>query len=279
MKHTISKRCILTVYLMINRPKTLIIVEGGRLEPSFFKQMQKAFDLNFDIYCLENNIYHLYNKLKEFNFNANIKDVLLETHNTEEYRKLLSQNFAYTYLIFDFDPHHTEEYEKSIPLENIIVNNIVKVCEMAEYFIDETDPTIGKLYINYPMMESFKDCDSFNDEQYLSRMVNLNDIKRYKQIVGSRKMANRRVDSYSKNDFTQLTLQNMKKLEKICKVFPETIDYETYLHKSVQANILKCEKEFIEFQKQIAVLNSSVFLVLDYYGNKDGFFDSIINNK
>lgn len=264
---------------MINRPKTLIIVEGGRLEPVFFKQMRKVFDLNFDIYCLENNIYHLYKKLKEFNFNANIKDVLLEIHNTEEYRNLLSQNFAYTYLIFDFDPHHTEEYEKEMPLETIIANNIARIHEMAEYFTDETDPSIGKLYINYPMMESFKDCDSFNDEHYLTRMVYLNDIKNYKRIVGSRKMANKRIDGYSKKDFTQLTFQNMRKLEKVCKVFPEKIDYETYIHKSMQTNILKCETELIELQKQIAVLNTSVFFALDYYGNKNGFFDSIMNNE
>ncbi len=32
---------------------------------------------------------------------------------------------------------------------------------MTEYFVDETDPTIGKLYINYPMMESYRDCDEF----------------------------------------------------------------------------------------------------------------------
>ncbi len=38
---------------------------------------------------------------------------------------------------------------------------------MVNYFVDETDPSIGKLYINYPMMESYRDCDTFFEEDYL----------------------------------------------------------------------------------------------------------------
>ena len=264
---------------MTNQPKTLIVVEGGRLEPRFFEQLEKVFGLNLDIYCLKYNIYLLYKKMKEMGFNGNLKDVLLEVHDTEEYRALLSQNFAYTYLIFDFDPHHTEEYEKDVPLETIVANNIEKVREMAEYFVDETDPTIGKLYINYPMMESFKDCDSFEDDEYSTRAVSLSDIKDYKTIVGSRRMANKRIDRYSKNDFTMLTRQNVKKLGKICDVVVDPMDYQTYVLESIQSNVLQREIEFVSSLRKIAVLNTSVFFALDYYGNKDGFFDETMEKK
>ena len=47
---------------MANQPKTLIVVEGGRLEPRFFDQLKKVFGLDLDIYCLEYNIYLLYIK-------------------------------------------------------------------------------------------------------------------------------------------------------------------------------------------------------------------------
>ena len=33
---------------------------------------------------------------------------------------------------------------------------------MLDFFNDETDQ--GKLFINYPMMESYRDCDAFFDE-------------------------------------------------------------------------------------------------------------------
>ena len=60
---------------MTNQPKTLIVVEGGRLEPRFFNRLKDIFGLNLDIYCLEYNIYLLYKKMKEMGFNSNLKDV------------------------------------------------------------------------------------------------------------------------------------------------------------------------------------------------------------
>ena len=95
---------------MANISKTLIVVEGGRLEPGFFEQLKKVFGLNLDLYCLEDNIYVLYNKMKEMGFNANLKDVLKEMAKDEKRKELLSQNFAYTYLIFDFDIHQNPDY-------------------------------------------------------------------------------------------------------------------------------------------------------------------------
>ena len=38
----------------------LIIVEGLKTEPNFFKRLSDVFGLKFDIYCLETNIYSLY---------------------------------------------------------------------------------------------------------------------------------------------------------------------------------------------------------------------------
>lgn len=262
---------------MNRQPKTLVIVEGGRLEPTFFKQLKKVFGLNLDIYCLKYNIYLLYKKMKEMDFNVNIKDILLEIHNNQENRELLSQNFAYTYLIFDFDVQHTEEYEKDISLNEIIVKNIDIVHEMAMYFVDETDPTIGKLYINYPMMESFKDCDSFDDEDYLTNSICLSEIKRYKEIVGRKKMANKRVDRYSQCDFIKLIRQNVKKLAIICDI-PKELEYAQYIEESNQLNVLQHEIEIINNNK-IAVLNTSVFFALDYYGNKNRFYDKLMKNK
>lgn len=263
---------------MNSNPKTLVIVEGGRLEPGFFNQLKIVFNLNLDIYCLKNNIYLLYSKMKEMGFNGDIRDVLAEICKTDEEREVLSQKFAYTYLIFDFDPQHTEEYEKSDTLETIVSRNIAKVKEMASYFVDETDPTIGKLYINYPMMEAFKDCDSFDDDNYLSRMIELKDIKQYKSIVGTRKMANKRLDKYTINDYSQLARQNVKKARTMFPNFNENVSYKFYNKEISQSNILIHEAEYIQSLKKISVLNTSSFFVLDYYGNKDGFFDKAMGN-
>ena len=128
-------------------------------------------------------------------------------------------------------------------------------------------------------MESFKDWDSFEDDVYLAREVDLSDIKQYKEIVGRRKMANKRIDGYSKSDFTMLTRQNVKKLGKIREVVDESMDYETYIQESNQSNVLQREIEFISSLRKIAVLNTSVFFALDYYGNKDGFYDDTMKGE
>lgn len=261
---------------MANEQKTLLIVEGERTETVFFEQLQKAFGINLELVCFRDNIQVLYKKMKEMNFNADIKDILIEANDTEENRAILSQKFAYTYLIFDFDPHHTEEYEKGVPIDIIVKHNYDRVREMAEYFVDETDPSVGKLYINYPMMESYKDCDSFEEEGYLTRVVTLSDVSKYKSIVSHRKMANKRIDSYTEKDFSMLTKLNVRKLGSVCLKSTILDDYSTYVEESLQSNILQHEGESIRAKQQIDVLNTSAFFAIDYYGNQSGFFDSIM---
>ena len=65
--------------------KALVIVEGERLEPKFFCQFTAAFGIKMDVYIVGTNIYDLYNTLKEYNFDCDIKDVLpLVGNNVED---------------------------------------------------------------------------------------------------------------------------------------------------------------------------------------------------
>ena len=61
----------------MNEVNVLIVVEGKRAEPNFFNQIKRVYNLNFNIYCLETNIYRLYREMKKLDFNGNLKDVLL----------------------------------------------------------------------------------------------------------------------------------------------------------------------------------------------------------
>ena len=195
------------VLSMNERIKTLVIVEGERAEPAFCKSIETAYSLNFSIYCLGTNIYSLYKKLEEYEFNADIKKILMELH--PECSEVLSQKFAYTYLFFDLDPHHTKK-DESRTVDQIICENIEKIKEMAAYFTDETDPTIGKLYINYPMLESYRDCDMPFDPNYQDEYVNIGDIGSFKQYVGSKKMAGKHLDKYTEEDFKKYRKEYVK---------------------------------------------------------------------
>ena len=252
--------------------KVLFVVEGARVESSFFRHLAEVFSLNFEIYYLGTNIYSLYKKLKEMDFMANIKDVLVEMH--PEQKSVLSKSFAYTYLIFDCDAHHSKKNENR-NIQEIVADNFAKLKEMAAFFIDETDPTIGKLYINYPMMESFRDCDDFFDNGYENATIKIEKINNYKQIVKNKKLCNKHPDNFSKNNFESLVLQNIFKLNKLSSNVWGKPTYQTYLEESQSSEVLKKEKALVDKQRILSVLNTSLLIIADYFGNTRGFYDSL----
>lgn len=250
----------------------LFIVEGNNTEWNFFKRLSESFSLNYEIYCLGTNIYTLYKKMKEIEFNGNVKDILAEIH--PEKKAILSKRFAFTYLIFDCDAHHPKIGDTRT-IDEIISNNFLKLKEMAEYFIDETDPTIGKLYINYPMMESYRDCDDFFDNNYENAVVSISGMRNYKTAVSKRKLCRIHLDKYSKQNFESLILQNIYKLNKLANGTWEKPSYKKYVSSSEVGFVLDKEKGLTRKEKIISVLNTSLFMLVDFFGNKDGFYDSL----
>lgn len=258
---------------MNNERTILVIVEGEKTEPAFLEGLTNAYALNFSICCVKTNIYYLYNKLKALDFNADIKRVILEDF--PEYEDILSRVFVYTYLFFDCDAHHTREGENGF-IADIVKTNIQKLHEMAEYFIDETDPTVGKLYINYPMMEAFRACNSTFEDSYKDEYVGLCDLHNFKKIVGTKKLVGKHLKNYSQEDFRQLTKMNVFKLNDIMNGDWGGMSYERYLSCSGALTILSKQSEIVNKRKQMAVLNTSLFFLIDYYGNKDGFYDEVV---
>lgn len=242
----------------------LIVVEGKRTEPTFFKQISKVYNFKHEIYCFSTNIYTLYEKMKSLDFNGNLTDILIEMSTKDSDLKILNKKYAYTYLVYDFDAHHRKTNERDISIEKIITNNICKLKEMTDYFVDETDPTIGKLYINYPMMESYKDCDNFFEEEYAQKAISIMNIQRYKEIVSKRKISNKRIDTFNKYDFNLLSKMNVYKLKYLIDNEWTKINYDEYIDISSASNILKAEKIFVENSQMISVLNTSLFILLDF---------------
>ena len=250
----------------------LIIVEGSKTEPNFFNRLSDVFGLKFDIYCLETNIYSLYKKMKEIDFNGDIKDVLSEIHPSK--KEMLSKKFAYTYLIFDCDAHHAGKNETRTQ-EKIVFTNLDKLSEMANYFVDETDPSIGKLYINYPMMESYRDCDDYFEDEYASAIVSISKLSSYKKHVAKKKLCSKHIDKYTKEQFSLLILQNLYKLNLIFGQKWNKPNYKEYSSYSDSANILSEERKLATKDKILYVINTSLFMITDYFGNRNGFYEGL----
>lgn len=251
--------------------KTLFIVEGARSEVKFITKLAQVFNWGVEIVSVCANIHMLYNKLKAEDFHFEIKNILLEMPDVSETdkEKLRKANkFAYTYLIFDLDLQHYDIFDK-----DNVQHGLNDVREMIQYFDNETDSTVGKIYINYPMIESYRDCVTFFDDDYKDRIINLSDIGKYKAIVGERGLKIN-LSKYTFENFKDLIKMNLFKGNFICKDRWEKPTYSSYMNNLSQKNIFKMQSEKIWNKEIISVLNCSLFVVVDYYGNQNSDYDS-----
>lgn len=111
------------------------------------------------------NIYDLYDRLYGEYRNAideiDIQEFLREIHPEPEMQSILDEHFTDILLIFDFDPQDNR-YSAD------------KLLRLLEIFKESTQ--MGRLYINYPMVESFYHFCSLKDNSFLQAMFNLKEI-------------------------------------------------------------------------------------------------------
>lgn len=270
---------------MNNPIRILLIVEGPVEEQRFFKLMSDAFGASFEIVVYGTNIYDLYSRLmhsrQTFGGNyLNIKDVVLEKVQNESARKQLSEDFAFTYLIYDCDIHHRDWKESVKPTMCERINKNVPVLKsMLEQFVDESDGTIGKLYINYPMMEAWRDADAFFDDTYKDRFIDITQSPDYKAIVSTRRLAGMLSKPIGKEQLSDIIRMMVFKLAFIMTGEWKPLDYEDYLRVSSGACVLEEQAKLMNDRGQIGVLNTSAFLIVDYFGNRSGLYDQIVKGE
>ena len=259
---------------LMSEKNILLIVEGERREKEFFNQVSKTFGLKFTIYTYKTNIYSLYSRLKNYDFNADIIGVLNELNNKQINEKLLDKRFAYVYLIFDFDIQHNSQ--PGLFDYSNLKKNINQLKEMANYFNNETDPTIGKLYINFPMFESYRDIDSFDDFTFKNRICEISELKSYKEKTSHKKITNIRISSFSKFNFEQLAFLNLLKLNYLINGIFASPSLEEYQLISL-LELVKCEEDFV-YKGFVSVVNCSALFIIDYFGNKNNYYNNLIDN-
>lgn len=156
----------------------LFIFEGDDREPNLYKTMDRLYFPrdNTNIVCsFGNNIYALYDDLKDLGGDGDIVAVLKEQLNKRGDTTLdgkRSSDFSEIYLFFDYDFQH-----KFLTLDEI--NS--RLEEMFLMFNEET--MNGKLYINYPMVESIRYSKELPDEQYVKYIVSREDCRDFKRLA------------------------------------------------------------------------------------------------
>lgn len=261
-----------------NLSNILFIVEGLRTEPSIINRLSDIFHFNANVYSVNANIYAIYQKVKDDPF-ANIVKVVSEMSNSESDKTILNNDFTDVFLVFDCDSHHTTNRLEStqLSIQQIANKNIDIVQEMVKRFDESTEPERGKLLINYPMVESFRDCDDFFDNNYSNAIIPIDKVKDYKKIVSSRKIASKHIEHLTRDNFIDLMRMNLFKLNKIINKKFEKTDYANFLTNYNQEKIAHKEATLIKNESIISVLNTLLFFPIEYFGNTNNFYDNIIN--
>ena len=249
-----------------SRYNTLLIIEGESCEKQFFDKFIKTInaDKNITIIPFCNDIYELYKYIEELG-ETTTKDVILNYCDLDDKaRKLLKDTkFVYTYLVFDLDIQDGGEDERKEKLEH--------VTQMVNLFNNETE--YGKLFVNYPMMESYRHFDITNPDTLANKSVIVdNDIlTHYKELVGQ-EGTNKNVSKYTSNDFYTITLAHLMQANLLLNGQFKKPNMTNYVDLIDIANINKKQSDLILKKKKMLVLNTSTFLYSEFY-------DTILKSK
>lgn len=232
--------------------RILILVEGSRIDLRLMKHLLHIYgiDKNHEVFSYNTNIYALYQEMfaSEDPSSIDLLQLLKEREKDPEKIVLLNVRYSDIILVFDFDPQD--------PLFSS-----AKITEMMSFFSESSD--MGKLYINYPMVEAFYHMKSIPDEDYYGYTASLLELAHgiYKQRVNQE---NRNHD-YSKFAVTRdecniVIRQNIEKSWYI-SMMDFRWDQETLLPDSMdilQGQLLKMKSE-----KSVSILCTCAFYIID----------------
>jgi len=160
------------------------------------------------------------------------------------------ETFTDIYLIFDFDPQDPDA-------------DFDMLRKMLMFFNDSTSK--GKLYINYPMMQSFRHITSEHDDEFKDRMVPADIGRSYKALVDKEawKVLKQNA-SLDRGRLKWIICLNLSKMNYIINGNNRMPTYHEYKDMTGDV-ILDRQLESIEENGSVYVLNTSVFLIVDYH--------------
>lgn len=177
----------------------LLVVEGKQREPRLLGRALKIFGLEHEhrIVPLGINIHGFIEKhlaaYDDAYEDIDLIGVLREAY--PEFAKTLSQRFTDILLVFDFDPQDNR-YDKE------------RLTALQQAFCNSTDP--GKLFINYPAVESYRDFAAIGDAEFLdSESSNIS----YKELVGRRTNRLDDIERIEPFDYVRLLAMHVSKIQ------------------------------------------------------------------
>lgn len=245
---------------MNDKDYKVFIVEGEAREPLIIDNISKVFfrNVKFKIITLPagQNIYMLWKKLKEDDFDTDIIEVLREENKEIEQQLagLERDDFSEIYLFFDYDGHQNNLGESES-------EDVIK--QMLNSFDNETEN--GKLYISYPMVEALRDFEEGQCGREGDCFVAIEEGDNYKTISAARS----RYPQFKEYDYLiWKEILNVFVMRISCLInCKDMISYEEYLEDINSVEIYKQEENQI-LRKRVFILSAFPEFLLDYFGAK-----------
>lgn len=245
----------------------LFIFEGERREVMLFKSIEHLFfpRPNDNIICsFGNNIYELYRQMLSLSDGADIIGVMKENGKLDTDCEI--SDFSDVFLFFDLDIHNqNQDLDESRH----------QLKQMLDFFDNETEN--GRLYVNYPMIESIYHTDRLPDPNYLEYTVGIDECDGYKRIardfgpysnldhlcVNERNLSRPDIVNKAKDNWLHLIDMNVAKSARLCNVSPVSTDIKELIGQNhVFANQ---DRKHIVPNREVAVLNSFPLFLFDYF--------------
>ena len=141
-----------------NKRQILVIVEGSKTDYNLMTHLLNVYGISQDhnIVAYDTNIYSLYNVVfaTDDPDSIDILQSLKEHEKDSKKKRIFNQRYTDILLIFDFDPQDPNFSPQ-------------KILEMVNFFVESSD--MGKLYLNYPMVEAFYHMKSIPDDDYKTK--------------------------------------------------------------------------------------------------------------
>ncbi len=229
--------------------KILFVFEGEKTEKNITQNLSNFFvNENTIITCAYcTTIYKMYKEISKDEdldtFNL-LKSIDFNKDSLKDYNR---SDFAEIYMFFDYDGHATNACDN-------------KLNELLNFFNEETEK--GKLYLSYPMVESLKHIENYDNFEFL-KVACKTDIG-YKKIVRENGLEELKLFiKYDQEIWKKLITILLKKMNKIVNN-----SYELPNELIDQIIIFSNQEEkYINVDNTVGVLSSFPVFLHDYYGN------------
>lgn len=251
----------------MNKENILFVIEGESREMDIVKNICNVFFKNTQIKIIPipagENIYMLWKKLKEDEFETDLLELLKENKaiDSSEIDNMQRDDFSEVYLFFDYDGHqdnlsNKDEDEKILAL-------------MLETFNNETEN--GLLYISYPMVEAIRDIIIGECRSIHGCTIEHNEIGNYKYL-SSQSETIKNQSKFDIEDWREII--NIFALKVSCLYgFDKVMEYEKYKTLVSPKDVYMREKKWLDIGK-VFIISAFPQFLLDYH--KFSFWHNMI---